>query len=112
MHFNFDLDLEDGKEGEEFVRQLLTGKFTIEVKRDFIAKNTGNVFIETHQYGRPSGINTSQAEYWAFVLERRVFIVPTDELRTMLPFGIKIAGGDDKEFDGVLLSKVRLMAQR
>jgi hypothetical protein len=73
---NFDLDLERGKVGEEllgtFLGALADGaKF--EVKTDYRAVETGNFYIETWQYNwsdmsdkRPSGINTTEAEWWVF----------------------------------------------
>jgi hypothetical protein len=58
VHYNFDLDLQDGQWAEELCRSLLNGSRRIEVKRDFRAVATGNVFIETRCRGRPSGIST------------------------------------------------------
>ena len=84
---DFDLDLSVGHEGEALVQELLTGGQTIEVKRDLRWKETGNVYIETvcwsHNKGEwhPSGLSTSKAAYWAFVLETNVFLVPTDLLK-------------------------------
>jgi len=84
---DFDLDLSVGHEGEALVQELLTGGQTVEVKRDLRWKETGNVYIETvcwsHNKGEwyPSGLSTSKAAYWAFVLETNVFLVPTDLLK-------------------------------
>jgi len=84
---DFDLDLSVGHEGEALVQELLTGGQTVEVKRDLRWKETGNVYIETicwsHNKGEwyPSGLSTSKAAYWAFVLEANVFIVPIATLK-------------------------------
>ncbi len=57
------------------INQLLTNGKTIEVKTDLKWKNTGNLYIETVCWSHnnsewyPSGISTTKAEYWAFVLE-------------------------------------------
>lgn len=84
---DFDLDLSVGHEGESLVKELLTGGETVEVKRDLRWKETGNVYIETVCWSHnksewyPSGLSTSKAAYWAFVLETNVFLVPTDLLK-------------------------------
>lgn len=83
----FDLDLEFGQEGENFVKELLTGGKTVEVKRDRRWKETGNLYIETECYftGRQawasSGLTTTKAHYWAFVIEDGILLMPTDALR-------------------------------
>lgn len=84
---DFDLDLSVGHEGESLVKELLTGGETVEVKRDLRWKETGNVYIETvcwsHNKGEwyPSGLSTTKAAYWAFVLETCVYLVPTEILK-------------------------------
>lgn len=86
---DFDLDLETGQEGEEFVRSLLTGRLTVEVKRDLRWKDTGNLYIESQCWSKknmwwcPSGISVTKAAYWAFVLQGSVLIVPTDVLKNV-----------------------------
>ena len=61
----FDLDLEFGKLGEDFVRDLQDGNTFIEVKteRD-IWKTTGNIAIEIRCNGKPSGISTTGSSVW------------------------------------------------
>jgi hypothetical protein len=60
---------------------------TVEVKRDKRWKNTGNLFIEVWCWSvnksewYPSGLQTSKATHWAFVLEEMTVIVPTDQLK-------------------------------
>ena len=83
MKFNSDFkyDLEVGQVEEERLAHLLSGG-KIEVKRDFIAHKTGNVFVEYESRGAPSGISTTQADYWAFVLEyETVVIIPSNRLK-------------------------------
>ena len=60
----FDIDLEYGKVREQFVADMLQNK-KIEVKseRDKWQK-TGNIAIEYESYGKPSGINETEADYW------------------------------------------------
>ena len=61
----FDLDLEFGLLGEDFVRDMQGGNTKIEVKteRD-MWKNTGNMAIEIRYNGNPSGISTTEAQLW------------------------------------------------
>jgi hypothetical protein len=83
---SFDLDFSYGKGGENLVEQLLTGGKTIEVKRDRKWWSTNNVYIEVEcwylssQSWEPSGLSVTKADYWAFVLEKGVVMIPTDHL--------------------------------
>ena len=65
----FDLDLEFGKLGEEFVRDMQVGNKKIEVKteRD-IWKTTGNIAIELRYRGNPSGLSTTESSVWVHLL--------------------------------------------
>ena len=87
---DFDLDYSYGVAGEQLVNQLLTGGKTVEVKRDRRWKDTGNLFIETEYWSNkhnawvPGGIRATKAEYWAFVLEELVVIVPVEKLQIAL----------------------------
>jgi hypothetical protein len=84
---SFDLDFGYGRKGEQLVEELLTEGKRIEVKRDRKWWSTNNIYIEVECFFRksmswePSGINVTEAEYWAFVLEKAVIMVPTDHVR-------------------------------
>jgi len=84
---SFDLDFEFGQYGETLVEELLTNGKTVEVKRDRRWKDTHNVYVETECYfvkrngWFPSGLEVTEASYWAFVLEDAVVFVPTDALK-------------------------------
>lgn len=90
-HNNFYDNLEYAQAGEEEVAELLSRKFkdfnlksfnedkdcdivadidgrevTIEVKEDVRTKDTGNVVIECESRGKPSGIMTTNADFWVF----------------------------------------------
>lgn len=84
---SFDLDFGYGRKGEQLVDELLTGGRTVEVKRDRKWFKTNNLYIETECYFKkteawaPSGLNVTEASYWAFVLQESTLIVPTDVLR-------------------------------
>ena len=60
----FDIDLAYGKVREDMIQDMLQDK-KIEVKseRD-VWKRTGNIAIEYECYGKPSGINATEADYW------------------------------------------------
>lgn len=65
----FDIDLEFGQMGEEFVRDLQNGNNKIEVKteRD-IWKTTGNIAVEIRCNNKPSGISTTGSNIWIHLL--------------------------------------------
>ena len=60
----FDIDLEYGKVRERHVADMLQDK-KIEVKSERgMWQNTGNIAIEYESYGKPSGINATESDYW------------------------------------------------
>ena len=60
----FDLDLKYGKVKEEIVANMLQDK-KIEVKSERgMWLKTGNIAIEYESYGKPSGINATDSDYW------------------------------------------------
>lgn len=85
----WDLDAEIGRQGAFWVADVAEAlkRGSVEVKTDEIAHRTGNVYVEFEclrrgQY-RPSGIATTEAELWVFVLHRYALalVVATDFLR-------------------------------
>ena len=60
----FDIDLKYGKVREKKIAEMFQNK-KIEVKseRD-MWKRTGNIAIEFESYGKPSGINSTESDYW------------------------------------------------
>lgn len=87
----FDLDYAYGRQGEllvgDYLAQLANGQSQIEVKRKSYVD--ANFYVETEcDKGRtgtfhPSGLSTSEAETWAFVIAdtRIVLLVPCELLR-------------------------------
>ncbi len=60
----FDLDLQYGQVKEKIVADMLQDK-KIEVKSERgMWLKTGNIAIEYESYGKPSGINATEADYW------------------------------------------------
>ena len=60
----FDLDLKYGQVREKIVANMLQDK-KIEVKSERgMWLKTGNIAIEYESYGKPSGINATDSDYW------------------------------------------------
>ena len=57
---------------------------TVEVKRDLKAEKTGNVAVEVSYNRQSSGIHTSPATYWAFVLNGEAILITTRNLRDLI----------------------------
>ena len=114
----FDLDLSYGKVREQRVADMLTDK-KIEVKseRDMWAK-TGNIAIEYESYGRPSGINATEADYWFHNLcigkdtfATLVFDVPSlKRIIENLDHKKSVSGGDNNASRMYLLNLQKLFS--
>jgi hypothetical protein len=106
MRFNndkrFDLDLAYGKVFEQKVAEIL-GQSKIEVKTEKDKwKTTGNIVIEYESRNKPSGIVTTDADYWLHNLAMGddiilSFLVKVSTLRKYIakhnPRSVR--GGDD-----------------
>jgi hypothetical protein len=57
---------------------------TVEVKRDARAAQTGNVAIEVAHGGRPSGLQTTTAVWWAVVSDDVAYVCRVSELRAWI----------------------------
>lgn len=88
----FDVDLGRGQAGERLVAGIYTALFDgrVEVKKDFGAWKTGNHYVETAQQSdsgewKPSGINATEAEWWAIVGPDEVgmLVIRTDLLKRL-----------------------------
>ena len=67
---NFDIDLDFGKKGEEWVVKLFEGNTKVEVKTERgIWQETGNIAIEIKYKNNPSGLSATDAETWIHLLE-------------------------------------------
>jgi len=106
----FTHDLQIGNEYESDLAAILrsTGD-KIEVKADFRAAETGNVFIEFSQPSGPSGLATTHAEWWAIYVVGAYtwLIVGTHRLKELCRIAYQeehtANGGDGNRFKGVLL---------
>ena len=60
---------------------------TIEVKKDFKSQYTGNVVIEMEMNNRPSGLQTTTADWWVFHLdETEIVWITLERLKEMVEF--------------------------
>jgi hypothetical protein len=78
MQYNndFKYDLKVGQAKEKELGDIINDK-TIEVKYDLKSLATGNVYVEYFSRGKPSGISTSDAEYYCFCLGETYHLIST-----------------------------------
>jgi hypothetical protein len=106
---DFKYDLKVGQVKEKELADILQGS-TIEVKRDLKTKETGNVFVEYYNLRskKPSGISTTEAEFYCFAVEDTFHIIKTDVLknrcRNYLGTNKDVLGGDSNTSKGILLT--------
>jgi|TARA_R100001126_G_scaffold12935_2_gene6132 hypothetical protein len=98
----FDIDLQYGTIREEkIIDMFLNKKIEVKSERDTWMK-TGNICIEYESYGKPSGIITTEADFWFHNLCIKddifctlVFDVPKlKKLMDKLDFKKSVSGGD------------------
>jgi hypothetical protein len=114
----FDIDLEYGKVREQLVADMLQDK-KIEVKseRD-VWQKTGNIAIEYECYGKPSGINATESDYWFhnLCIGEDVFatlVFDTKSLRRIidnLDYKKSVSGGDNNASRMYLLNLQKLFS--
>jgi|TARA_R100001463_G_scaffold69904_1_gene123385 uncharacterized protein YuzE len=115
MDYNSDFkyDLKLGQLGEKHLADILKDK-KIEVKTDYQAEQTGNIFIEYHSRGKASGITTTQAQWYAFLLSNhKIILISTEELKSIcrkyLWTDRDVKGGDNNTSHGILLPLTKLI---
>jgi hypothetical protein len=109
----FDLQLSDALRNERRLANIFThGKLEkIELKSEsWLWERTGNICIEYRQDGRPSGIDTTQADYWVHELKRDgdtlcYLMFPIDRLKRLAKdYGRRHeGGGDGGKFSNILI---------
>jgi hypothetical protein len=114
----FDLDLSYGKVREQRVADMLTDK-KIEVKSERgMWVKTGNIAIEYESYGKPSGINATESDYWFHNLcigedtfATLVFDVPSlKRIIENLDYKKSVSGGDNNASRMYLLNLQKLFS--
>lgn len=114
----FDIDLEYGKVREQLVADMLQDK-KIEVKseRD-VWQKTGNIAIEYESYGKPSGINATESDYWFhnLCIGEDIFatiVFDTTSLKRIinnLDYKRSVSGGDNNASRMYLLNLQKLFS--
>ena len=114
----FDIDLEYGKVREKQVADMLQDK-KIEVKseRD-VWQKTGNIAIEYECYGKPSGINATESDYWFHNLcigdeTFATLVFDTASLKRIidnLDYKRSVSGGDNNASKMYLLNLQKLFS--
>lgn len=97
----FDIDLSKGEYGESLLMDILKSS-KIEVKSEQGRwKNTGNICIEYESYGRDSGIEVTECDYWVqnLMVNNELFasvIIPIEVLKKVVATGAfrTVSGGD------------------
>lgn len=81
-------DAESQRRGDLLAARFAGGVWLVEVKRDCIADASGNLAVElARRVGVGmigTGVSTSGADLWAFVLARRVVFVRPDSIRRLV----------------------------
>ncbi len=118
-HYAFDLDLADGHYAEDLLTALFSNeRGKVEVKRDLMVSDTGNVAIEYQSRGNKSGIATTKAVWWALVLDgprfghQVIVLIKTERLKQLarkLWQEGKRARGGDRGTSLMVLVPVRLL---
>ena len=114
----FDIDLEYGQVREQLVADMLQDK-KIEVKseRD-MWQRTGNIAIEYESYGKPSGIDATESDYWFHNLcvgddTFCTLVFNTDSLKKIiknLDYKRSVSGGDNNASKMYLLNLQKLFS--
>ena len=94
MHFNkdkkFDIQLESAEIQEKKIAEIFTSRsIKIEVKSEsHLWAKTGNIAIEYENYGKKSGIASTEADWWCHQLleadgktTKALLMFPVDELK-------------------------------
>jgi hypothetical protein len=109
MNYNSDFkyDLQLGQLGEKHLGNILDNE-KVEVKTDYQASDTGNLFIEYLSRGKESGIITTEATWFAFIVSNeKIILVSTNKLKKLcrpyLNTKRDVKGGDDNTSQGILL---------
>lgn len=107
----FDLDLRDGEAAENRLLEVIrSGNGLVEVKADKLARQTGRVYVEEEYRGQPSGITSTEAEWWAIEVDDDVFVLMrTERLRTIARKHRKMPGGDSDMSVGRLVPVEKLV---
>jgi hypothetical protein len=114
----FDADLQFGQQGERWLMWLGTDQAKVEVKTERDTwMNTKNAVFEFRCRDKPSGITTTQSDYWLHIFSERgqavmAFLFRVEELKQFLravykdpaKYGARVCkGGDDNRSEVILV---------
>lgn len=104
--------VDEGK-AYDFILHFGDKKVTYEVKSDFMAAQTGNIFFEYYCNGVASGLSATQANKWAILLTHlnEIFLFEPVEMYAHLqtehskrnPMYRHLSGGDGKRASGYVV---------
>jgi hypothetical protein len=104
----FKEDLKIGQKAEGKLATLLRDVGgDVEVKSDQRGHLTHNIYVEYAFKGKPSGIATSEAHWWAYEVQGRYYLLRIEDLRKLVERakleGRTRRGGDYNLTDGALV---------
>jgi hypothetical protein len=108
MNYNndFKYDLKVGQVKERELGKIFNNK-SVEVKYDLQALKTSNVYVEYYSRNKPSGISTSEADFYCFAFGDTFHLIETELLKSRCRKYIKThrdkQGGDNNTSKGILL---------
>ena len=114
----FDIDLEYGQVREQLVADMLQDKKTeVKSERD-MWQRTGNIAIEYQSYGKPSGIDATESDYWFHNLcvgedTFCTLVFNTESLKKIinnLDYKRSVSGGDNNASKMYLLNLQKLFS--
>lgn len=98
-------------EGNFKAYDFQTEKAKYEVKADRLAHKYGckTMFIEYECNGKPSGITSTEADFWCYFMVKPtghdLYIIPVAELRAEIPNALRcVSGGDGMRSRGYIMS--------
>ena len=113
---SFTHDLNFGELAEDWVKNIFSEGTKVEVKSDTMAHITGNIFIEYESRGKPSGIATTDANYWIYKINELNFALIFDviKLKEKLRYYFKNNmymknGGDNNTSKGFLIPITQIL---
>lgn len=113
---SFTYDLEFGEKAEDWVKNLLSNGYKVEVKNDRKIHRTGNLFIEYESRGLPSGLSTTTADYWIYRMSEldSALILPVNTLKEVCRNYYKEnkyfkLGGDNNTSKAFLIPLIQLL---
>jgi hypothetical protein len=122
-NYNFDKDLQESLKDNDLICNLLSKigmtsfeicdtkdydikfinpkdnqTYTIEIKHDYLYNKTGNIAIEYVSRYKQSGISTSKADIWCYILGNEAYMITKNKLVNFIKNNSfkKVSGGDNQ----------------